>query len=158
MSKRNPNEKDVKRKGRELFTAHRWLYWMPPANGFGQSGIADAHALRDGVFVAPEYKHKTKLSALQKNFLRQVHLNGGIPMVVDDERLAHLAVWLSAFDHATAASMRGEKINPSHGAIMTNALLQLQREILDISEFETEMRVAAADNVGNPAPPDGEED
>lgn len=124
-------EADVKKKVKQLLNKHNWFWWMPPANGFGKAGTSDFHALRAGVFVALETKFGTnKPTALQKGFLQSVKSEKGLAFVVDDSNIEQFAAWLDAFDRATAAMGRGEKVDPDDGSIMLNALIAMTEKML----------------------------
>ena len=57
MSPTNPRiEKDVKTRIKKLLDDHDWFWFMPPANGFGRTGISDIIAVKRGVFLAIEAK------------------------------------------------------------------------------------------------------
>jgi hypothetical protein len=54
-------EAKIKKKVKDLLTAHGIWYFMPGNNGFGKSGIPDIIAIIDGRFVGIECKaDKTK--------------------------------------------------------------------------------------------------
>ncbi len=96
------SEKDVKARIRSLLTKHGWFSWMPPANGYGRTGIADINAVKDGRLLVVEAKFgKNIVSPMQRGFLRDVHNHGGYAFVVNENRLGHLETWLQAFDRGT---------------------------------------------------------
>lgn len=125
MSKRFPNEKDVKKHIKALLDKHEWFWWMPPANGFGQTGISDIHALKAHVFLAIEAKYLTKVTEMQKGFLTSVDSCGGMAFVVSHKNIESFEVWLDTFDQATLAGMKGKELGQNEGAMMFNALKEL---------------------------------
>ena len=82
------NEAGVKAAVKKILKTHGWFVWMPPANAFGKAGIADIHALKDGVFLAVETKFgNNKPSKLQSAFLGAVDQHGGKALVVNEKNL-----------------------------------------------------------------------
>lgn len=125
------NEKGVKREVKKLLDAHNWFWWMPAANGYGQTGISDFCAIRGGVFMAIETKFKhNKPTEMQKAFLTSVTAETGIAFVVNEQRLDTFKAWLEAFDRAMTATAAGGKETPEDGAMMINAVRELQQEFV----------------------------
>lgn len=90
------SEADVKKEVKRLLTEHKFLYWMPPGSAFGNSTV-DFHALKGGVFMAIETKFGSNTAtALQLKHLRAVRDNGGIAVVVSDDRMDAFAEMLKA--------------------------------------------------------------
>ena len=82
------NEKDVKAKVKKLLDQYKWFWFMPPANAYGRSGIADILALKAGVFLAIETKFgSNKPTALQIGFLNSITAESGYGFVVNDQNL-----------------------------------------------------------------------
>lgn len=116
-------EVDVKAAVKKLLNEHNWFWWMPPANGFGRSGIADFNALRGGVFLAVETKFGTnKPTAMQVGFLDSVRSESGMAFVVSDRNIEHFATWLEAFDRAVTAQAEERDVDPADGAAMLDAM------------------------------------
>jgi hypothetical protein len=116
-------EADVKAAVKQLLTNHNWFWWMPPANGFGRSGIADFNALRGGVFLAVETKFGTnKPTAMQVAFLDSVRSEAGMAFVVSDRTIEHFAAWLEAFDRAVQAQAEERDVDPADGAAMLDTM------------------------------------
>ena len=93
------SEADVKREVRKLLTKYNWYYWMPPANGYGKSGISDFHALKNGKFLAIETKYGSNTpTVLQNKFLADIEAAGGWVLVVNDSEhsLARLGKFLES--------------------------------------------------------------
>lgn len=124
MGKRTlTKEADVKAEVKKLLKKHNWFWWMPPMNGYGQSGVADFNALRAGVFLAIETKFgNNRPTPLQKGYLQSITAEGGFGFVVNDKNLEWFAGWLERFDTAAQAVERGEKPSNDDGAYMLNAI------------------------------------
>ena len=72
---------------------------MPPANGYGKTGIADINSLRAGVFLAIEAKFGTnKPTPMQKAFLQSINAENGIAIVVNDRNIEAFERWMVLFD------------------------------------------------------------
>jgi hypothetical protein len=121
------NEGDVKKQIKKLLNQHGWFWWMPPANGFGRTGIADFNALRGGVFLAIEAKFgSNKPTAMQVGFLESVASEDGMAFVVNEKNLDALAVWLERFDQAVKAQSEGRDVEQSDGAAMVDAMAAMR--------------------------------
>lgn len=121
------NEGDVKKQVKKLLTQHGWFWWMPPANGFGRTGISDFNALRGGVFLAIETKFgSNKPTAMQVGFLDSVASEDGMSFVVNEKNLDALAVWLERFDQAVKAQSEGRDVEQSDGAAMVDAMAAMR--------------------------------
>ncbi len=120
------SEKGVKELIKRLLNFHGWFTWMPAANGFGQQGVHDHLALKDGVFLTIEAKFGTnKPSATQKGFAAQIIANECYSFCVNERNIDHLAMFLESFE-ASVLHVRGggdpEEVDPAHGARMLNAI------------------------------------
>jgi hypothetical protein len=116
-------EADVKTEVKKLLAQHGWFHWMPPANGYGRSGIADIQALRDGVFLAIETKFgPRKPTPMQVQFLNAVTSHGGFGLVVSDRTLEWFAGFLAAFDRSRDAVATKTVPSADDGAYMLNAI------------------------------------
>lgn len=117
------NESDVKNQVKKLLKKHGWMYWMPPANGYGSTGISDFNCLRAGVFLAIETKFgKNKPTANQKSFLNEVMFQDSFAFVVTDTNMSFFEQWLEAFDRACAATRKKQEPTAEDGSIMLNAI------------------------------------
>lgn len=125
MSKKFPNEKDVKSHIKRLLDKHEWFWWMPPANGYGQTGISDFGAIRSHVFMVVEAKYETKVTPMQKGFLSSVAGAGGHAFVVSHKNIESFEAWLDAFDRSIERGMKGDEPTHEDGAIMLNAMKEL---------------------------------
>lgn len=124
------HEGDVKREVKKLLDKHGYFWWMPPANGYGRSGISDINALRNGVFLAIETKFgKRKPTPMQLGFLESIASARGYGFVVNEKRIEWLATFLDAFDRSTEAVQQGGKPSPEDGAMMLNAIKILTTEL-----------------------------
>lgn len=117
------NEADVKKQVKKLLDKHKWFWWMPPANGFGRTGISDFNALRGGVFLAVETKFgKNKPTPMQIGFIDSVKSEDGMAFVVNENTIEHFAAWLTAFDKAVQAQSEQREVDPLDGAAMIDAM------------------------------------
>lgn len=119
-------ENSVKAIVKALLNAHGWFTWMPGANGYGQQGVADHLAIKNGVFLAVEAKFgRNKPKPLQKSFAAQVIANDGFAFCVNERNIDHLAWWLESFEIATQYQQRGQEVPAEHGARLLNAISAL---------------------------------
>lgn len=116
-------EADVKAEVKKLLGKHGWFFWMPPMNGYGQTGVADFNALRAGVFLAVETKFgSNKPSPMQKGYLQSITAEGGFGFVVNEKNLEWFAGWLDAFDRASKGIEAGNLMSEDDGSYMLNAI------------------------------------
>ena len=105
------SEKDVKKYVRQILDTYRWKHWMPAANGYGDTGIADFCALRTGVFLAVETKFAdNELTVNQERFLNDVLHEDGFGFVVYETTVDTFERWNELFDQATTYTSKGEKV------------------------------------------------
>lgn len=124
-------EKDVKRKVKQMLEKNGWFWWMPAANGYGKSGVADFNALKHGTFLAIETKFGSrKPTALQVGYLNSIQAEMGMGFVVNENRLDTLEAWLQAFDRATTEVTKGEKPADADGALLLNAAQIMTQELV----------------------------
>lgn len=98
-------EKDVKRDVKKVLTEGSWMWWMPPANGFGASNT-DFNAVRDGRFLAVETKFgKNGLTAQQRQYIHRVRMHGGIAAVVSEKTIEVFTVWMASWGDDAAPPM-----------------------------------------------------
>ena len=117
------NEGDVKRQVKKLLDKHKWFWWMPPANGFGRTGISDFNVFRSGIFMAIETKFgKNEVTPMQKGFLESIRSEQGFAFRVDETNLEWLKVWLECFDRAIEAKRQQVDVAPEDGAAMLDAI------------------------------------
>lgn len=117
------DEKGVKQKIKALLNFHGWYTWMPGANGYGQQGISDHLAIKNGVFLAVEAKFGyNKPKPLQKAFAAHILANDAYAFCVNEKNIDHLAMWLESFEIATQAQMVGQEVPQEHGARLLNAI------------------------------------
>lgn len=132
MRKTYSKEAHVKDDVKALLDKHGWFWFMPPANAYGKSGIADIIALKRGTFLAVETKFgSNKPTAQQVGFLNSVRACDGFAFVVNEKVLAWLDAFLESFDIAAEARMKRQEVPPEHGARMLNALAELSNKLLD---------------------------
>jgi hypothetical protein len=81
-------EGKVKAKIRVKLDAWKVYYFMPPANGYGRTGIPDFIICVNSRFVAIEAKAgKGKTTALQDRELHAIFKAGGVSLVVNEDNL-----------------------------------------------------------------------
>lgn len=123
MARTFNNEKDVKAEVKKLLDKHGWFWWMPPANGYGKSGIADFNAIKNGVFLAVETKFgNNKPSPMQYGWLNSVQAESGFAFVVNEKTLDWLECWMGAFERSAAAVSAQQEVTPEDGALMLDAI------------------------------------
>jgi len=116
-------EADVKAEVKRLLDKHGWFWWMPPANGFGRSGISDFNAIRKGVFLVIETKFgNNSPTTMQVGYMNSVQAEDGFAFVVNEKTLSSLQVWLEAFDRAVQAATTGARPTDADGAAMLDAI------------------------------------
>ncbi len=92
-------ERDVKAEVKKLLAQHGWFWWMPPANGYGRTGISDILALRNGQFLAIETKFgDNRPTTMQQKFLDEIIAAGGHATVVSEKTLEAFANLLQTYD------------------------------------------------------------
>lgn len=82
-------EKAVKAKVKAVLESESVYYFMPPANGYGRTGIPDficcVKAEPHGIFLAIETKaNGNKPTALQVKEIETIRRNNGVAVVVDE--------------------------------------------------------------------------
>lgn len=78
-------EKKVKDKVKAVLESEGVYYFMPPANGYGRSGVPDFVACVNGLFLAIETKaNGNKPTALQIREIETIRRNSGVAVVVDE--------------------------------------------------------------------------
>lgn len=129
------NEGAVKDHIKQLLKKRQWFFWMPPANGYGKTGIADINALRAGVFLAIEAKFGTnKPTPMQRGFLHSINAENGIAIVVNDKNIDKFERWLDLFDETTdqvkRLGIKEGKPTDEQGAEMLDCLKTLTELML----------------------------
>ena len=88
-------EENVKAEVKKLLTQHGWMWWMPPANGYGKRNV-DFNALRAGTFLAIETKFgSNQMTVNQRKFFRDVLDQGGKVYEVNEKNIETFAWWLA---------------------------------------------------------------
>lgn len=128
------NERDVKARIKQLLKQHGWFFWMPPANGYGKTGIADINALKAGVFLVIEAKFdKNTPTPMQKAFLQSIMAEGGFAFVINEKNIEWLEKWLSVFEATTKQvqelGVKDGKPTAEQGAEMLDAI-RMMTELL----------------------------
>lgn len=92
------SESDVKRIVRDIIDMLGGFSFMPPANGFGRSGVSDIVAVINGKAIAIETKFgRNKPTALQLQFGEKWLQAGGFFMVVNESNLMEFVKCLMDF-------------------------------------------------------------
>lgn len=98
MIKPDDNEKKVKQEVKKALNDLEVYWFMPPANGYGRSGIPDFVVCADGHFIGVECKapsRKDNVSELQKREGAKIVTHGGAWILVyDDETLNQLRSYI----------------------------------------------------------------
>ena len=133
MRKTHSKEAHVKDDVKALLNKHDWFWIMPPANGFGSSGVSDFLAFRKGAYMAIETKFgSNKPTALQIGFLNSIRAEDGFAFVVNEKNLEWFAAFLESFDVSVECASNKMDVPPDHGARMLNALAELSNKYLDV--------------------------
>lgn len=80
---------------KKILLASNAYFFMPPANGFGRSGVSDIIACNKGKFLAIECKAgKGTTTALQERELAAIREAGGTALVINENNLHTLQEYL----------------------------------------------------------------
>jgi hypothetical protein len=139
------NEGHVKRAVKKLLTKHDYFWWMPPANGFGQSGISDIHAVKRGMFMAIETKFgRRDPTPMQLAFLNSMRAADHFAFVVRDTTLDAFEAFLVYLDKSIEIAGRNEVPPAEVGGPMLDAIKRMaDTQILDPVRFAREAKRAA---------------
>ena len=92
-------EKKVKDKARKVLAEYGIYVFMPATHGYGRSGVPDIIACFNGRFIAIETKAgKGTTTTLQERELDLIRRSGGVAMVINEENLDELKLYLASFD------------------------------------------------------------
>jgi Holliday junction resolvase len=92
-------EKKVKDKVRKVLAEYGVYNFMPATHGYGRSGVPDIIACINGKFLAIETKAgKGTTTALQKRELDLIRKSGGVAMVINEDNLDELMLYIASFD------------------------------------------------------------
>ena len=70
-------------------------YFYPVTGGYGASGVPDIVVCYRGLFVGIECKAGRGVpTALQEKNLNDIRLAGGLPLVINENNVAHLTKWI----------------------------------------------------------------
>lgn len=79
----------------ELLKQHRAYYFFPVMNGYGRPGIPDIIVCHKSRFLGIECKAGyNKPTALQEREMAEIHKAGGSAMVVREDTIEMLDLWL----------------------------------------------------------------
>ena len=116
-------EKHVKDFVKKVLNQYDIFWWMPPANGYGVSGISDFGALGAGTFFAIETKaNKNTPTAMQKAYLRSIDREGGIALVVQDTTQDAFAKFMACYAQSVKLKSMGKDPTVEIGGPMLDAL------------------------------------
>ena len=92
-------EAKVKAKVRKVLDEHKVYHFMPATGGYGRAGVPDIIACFNGRFIAIETKAgKGTTTTLQERELDLIRRSGGVAMVINEENLDELKLYLASFD------------------------------------------------------------
>lgn len=124
-------EEDVKAEVKKLLKKYDWFYWMPSANGFGNAGIHDFCAIKNGVFLSVETKFgKRKVTPQQKGFGQSILAESGYAFVVRESTTHILEEFLRRFQESVEAESRREKMSNENGAALLEAIRIMTEELV----------------------------
>jgi hypothetical protein len=125
------SEAHVKREVKRLLDTHDYFWFMPPANGYGTTGIADILALHrpSGAFIAIETKFgKNKPTAMQRGFLQTIHSCQAMAFVVNEKTIDALKSYLELFDKSVKAFAEKRTLADEDAAAMLDAIHALTED------------------------------
>lgn len=129
MPSKKKLENAVKDKIVKLLVTHGWMHW-PVAQGlYSKAGVADRHALKDGVYMAIEAKRDRNHHATenQKEFLRGVKAENCLAFVVNDETIVEFKRFLEAYDRSVFAAAQRAEPTEEDKAAMVVCITAMQR-------------------------------
>lgn len=89
-------EKKVKNKVKKILDELGAYHFFPATGGYGASGVPDIIACYKGKFIGIECKaNGNKPTALQQKHLRDISVNGGISLVVDEDNIHMLKFYIT---------------------------------------------------------------
>jgi hypothetical protein len=81
----------VKQQVKKILERTGWKFWMPNAGVFGRTGVSDFLAIKQPkLFMAIETKYDDVVTALQFEFLSDVHEAGHHAFLVDETNISRL--------------------------------------------------------------------
>lgn len=84
----------------ELLKQHKAYYFFPVMGGYGRSGIPDIIVCHKGRFLGVECKAGyNKPTALQEREMAEIHKAGGSAMVVREDTIEMLELWLKGHNN-----------------------------------------------------------
>ena len=92
-------EAKVKVRVKKVLDEHKVYYFLPATGGYGRAGVPDIIACFNGRFIAIETKAgKGTTTTLQERELDLIRKSGGVAMVINEENLDELKLYLASFD------------------------------------------------------------
>ena len=143
--KSGSEQKTVKPKVRKLLTKHGWFWWGSTANGFGQTGIADICAIKDGMFMAVETKFgRNDPTPMQMAFIYSVRAGNHFGFIVRETTVDAFATFLEYLDRSIAVAAKGKIPDATIGGPMLDAIKAMSdTEVLNLARFKREAQRAA---------------
>jgi hypothetical protein len=90
----------VKKQVRKILEDTKWKFWMPNAGVFGRTGVSDFLAIKQPrLFMAIETKYDDVVTALQFEFLSDVHEAGHYAFLVDEINISRLRELLTDLEN-----------------------------------------------------------
>ena len=130
--------KTVKAPVKKLLTKYGWFWWMPAANQFGVSGVADILAIKKGMFIAIETKFgRNDPTPMQLAFLNSVRAEDHFAFVVRENTLLALGQFLNYLDQSIAYAAQQEIAPAEIGGAMLDAIKAMtDTEVLNAARFQ----------------------
>ena len=89
-------EKKVKNKVKKVLDELGAYHFFPATGGYGASGVPDIIACYKGKFIGIECKaNGNKPTALQQKHLRDISVNGGVSLVIDEDNVDMLKFYIT---------------------------------------------------------------
>ena len=130
--------KTVKAPVKKLLTKYGWFWWMPAANQFGVSGVADILAIKKGMFIAIETKFgRNDPTPMQLAFLNSVRAEDHFAFVVRETTILALGQFLNYLDQSIAYAAQQEIAPAEIGGAMLDAIKAMtDTEVLNAARFQ----------------------
>ena len=89
-------ERKIKNQVKKVLDKLQAYYFFPATVGYGASGVPDVIACYKGKFVGIECKaNGNKPTALQQKHLREISINGGTSLVIDETNINMLEFYIT---------------------------------------------------------------
>lgn len=130
--------KTVKAPVKKLLTKYGWFWWLPAANQFGVSGVADILAVKKGMFIAIETKFgRNDPTPIQLAFLNSIRAEDHFAFVVRETTILALGQFLNYLDQSIAYAAQQEIAPAEIGGAMLDAIKAMtDTEVLNAARFQ----------------------